>query len=205
MRGKCCIQKSLKFKKLTSSVWCSSLLTYFDNFYHRNHKCQEWKEEKKTVKIKIQKLGHQPLFDLLIQHKGSKWCRHPNFEFKSDFDMLFFFRFLVMKFSAFDLLCKATAGCSSLYIIALSVAIEFVFVQKSYMHVLVLQLSTGLYKYYIHNQLLCKNQFLLNNQIQMYNNIKILPMKTIEGCSSLAKANMALTNFSPSPTCKIQV
>ena len=39
MRGKCCIQKSLKFKKLTGSVCCSSLLTYFDYFYHRNHEC----------------------------------------------------------------------------------------------------------------------------------------------------------------------
>ena len=50
-----------------------------------------------------------------------------------------------MKFPAFDLFCKATAGCSSLYIIVLSVVIEFFFfLKKSYMHVLVLHLSTGL-------------------------------------------------------------
>lgn len=31
-----------------------------------------------------------------------------------------------------------------------------------------------------------------------------LPMKTIDGCNSLAKVNIALTNFSPSPTYIIQ-
>jgi hypothetical protein len=51
------------------------------------------KKKKKTVKIKIKKLGHSPFLISLYSTRGQNDVNTQNFEFKSDFDLFFSFAF----------------------------------------------------------------------------------------------------------------